>query len=92
MEQAWGKLRLEPLYEAKELNELCHVQPLPRMPLEENEKAAVRMRLMAAIPQSALTLHHHGRLHCNAAVEAPDDATAQEHSLLMHMASDRVRV
>ncbi|XP_077548361.1 uncharacterized protein LOC144161593 [Haemaphysalis longicornis] len=92
MEQAWGKLRSEPLYEAKELNQLCHVQPLPRMRLDEDEKAAVRNRLMAAIPQSALALHYHGRLHCNAAVEAPDDATAQEHSLLMHMASDRVRV
>lgn len=93
MKQAWGKLRSEPLYEAKELNQLCHVQPLPRMHLAEEEKAAVRKWLMAAIPQSALALHYHGRLHCNPAVEAPvDGATIQEHSLLTHMESDCVRV
>lgn len=91
-EQAWGKLRLEPFYKGKELNEVFHVQPLPKIRLDEDAKAVLRKRLIPDILQSPLAQPFHGRLHCNTVVEAPDNATIQEHSLLTRMASDHLRV
>ncbi|XP_049515899.1 uncharacterized protein LOC119435793 [Dermacentor silvarum] len=38
MAQAWGKLKMTPMYEACKLQELCHVQSQPRPILDEKTK------------------------------------------------------
>ncbi|KAH9382501.1 hypothetical protein HPB48_004844 [Haemaphysalis longicornis] len=62
VKQAWGKLKASPMYQARELQELCHVQPQPRLHFSAEEQQAIRERLIKALPQSALALHFHGRM------------------------------
>ncbi|KAH9379346.1 hypothetical protein HPB48_013203 [Haemaphysalis longicornis] len=86
VKQAWGKLKASPMYQARELQELCHVQPQPRLHFSAEEQQAIRERLIKALPQSALALHFHGRMQ--QATGPPPPAlvpTTKEHALLAHM-------
>ncbi|CAN7938883.1 unnamed protein product [Ixodes hexagonus] len=60
MKQAWGRLQASPLYQARELQELCHVQVQPRVRLSEQRREEIRQRLITAIPQCALSHHSRG--------------------------------
>lgn len=62
VKQAWGKLKAAPMYQARELQELCHVQPQPRTHFSAEQQQAIRERFIKALPQSALALHFQGRL------------------------------
>lgn len=85
MAQAWGKLKMTPMYEACKLQELCHVQSQPRPILDEKTKEEVRQRLIAASQQSALALHYRGRLHRNENGSLDVIATMEERILMSHV-------
>lgn len=74
------------MYQARELQELCHVQPQPRLHFSAEEQQAIRERFIKALLQSALALHFPGRMQ--QATGPPPPAlvpTTKEHSLLEHM-------
>ncbi|CAN8002354.1 unnamed protein product, partial [Ixodes hexagonus] len=60
MKQAWGRLQASPLYQARELQDLCHVQVQPRVRLSEQRREEIWQRLITAIPQCALSHHSRG--------------------------------
>lgn len=91
MKQAWGKLQGSRFYEAKTLQELCHVQAQPSMHLHSEEKEQIRRRLMEAAPHSALALHFGGRLQQQSGTAAISmDVTADERTLFRHMDCERI--
>ncbi|XP_075536681.1 uncharacterized protein LOC142571884 [Dermacentor variabilis] len=61
VKQAWGKLKGKNIYKPRKIKDLCHVQHTSRTRLDQQKLNAIRQRLIAAAPQSALARHVMGR-------------------------------
>ncbi|KAH6938877.1 hypothetical protein HPB50_014235 [Hyalomma asiaticum] len=91
LKQAWGKLQAAPMYEARELQDLCHVQALPDLHLTEEARERIRQRLVARLPGSALALHIQGRQQQRNAAATHLELTI-EHQLLQHICSSALHI